>query len=75
MWILVVLLLIQSAISTVLSVLNLAHLKQAAASPPQEWAERLDTSQFPRMIAYTAAGPDSTTEGVAGPHIAGPART
>ena len=27
------------------------------------------------MIAYTVAGPDSTTEGVAGPHIAGPAST
>ncbi|MBN1936210.1 MAG: M48 family metallopeptidase [Anaerolineae bacterium] len=52
MWIFVLLLLVQFAISTALSVLNLAHLKKSAASPPPEWAERLDLSQFPRMIAY-----------------------
>ena len=55
MWAFIVLLLVQFAISTALPVLNLAHLKQSAASPPREWAERLDTSQFPKMVAYTAA--------------------
>ena len=55
MWIFIILLLVQFAISTALPVLNLAHLKQVSASPPREWAERLDTPQFPKMIAYTAA--------------------
>ena len=55
MWIFVILLLTQFVISSLLSVLNLAHLKKAAAAPPSEWVERLDTAQFPRMIAYTAA--------------------
>jgi len=56
MWIFIVLLLIQYAISTALSALNLAHLKRSAASPPEEWVERLDLSQFPKMVAYVAAG-------------------
>jgi STE24 endopeptidase len=55
MWVLIALLAIQFVISTGLSALNLRHLKETAADPPQEWAERLDTSQFPRVIAYTAA--------------------
>jgi STE24 endopeptidase len=55
LWILVILLLAQFTISTALSVLNLAHLKQAAGELPQEWAERLDVSQFPKMIAYVQA--------------------
>ena len=54
MWILIALLVVQFVISTLLSMLNLAHLKRHAAAPPQEWVERLDTSQFPRLIAYTA---------------------
>jgi STE24 endopeptidase len=52
MWVFVVLLFIQFAISTVLSLLNLRHLRRKAQSPPEEWAERLDTSRFPKMIAY-----------------------
>ena len=55
MWIFVALLLIQFAISTLLSELNLAHLRRQAKNPPQEWAERLDTSQFSRMVDYTRA--------------------
>jgi STE24 endopeptidase len=55
LWILVILLLAQFVISTVLSALNLAHLKRAAGALPQEWAERLDVSQFPKMIAYVQA--------------------
>jgi len=55
MWILIALLLVQFAISTALSALNLRHLRQTAAAPPQEWAARLDTSQFPRVIAYAEA--------------------
>jgi STE24 endopeptidase len=54
-WIPIALLLAEFAIATVLSVLNLAHLQLAAKTLPQEWAERLDISQFPRMIAYTRA--------------------
>lgn len=54
MWVLVLLLLIQYAISTALSVLNVAHLKRRAATPPAEWVDRLDLAEFPRMIAYTA---------------------
>jgi STE24 endopeptidase len=56
MWIFIILLLIQYAISTALPALNLAHLKRSAASPPEEWAGRLDLSQFPKMVAYIAAG-------------------
>jgi STE24 endopeptidase len=55
MWILVALLLTQFAISTLLSELNLAHLRRKANDPPPEWAERLDISQFPKMVAYTRA--------------------
>ncbi|MBN1179687.1 MAG: M48 family metallopeptidase [Anaerolineae bacterium] len=55
MWIFIALLLIQFAISTLLSELNLVHLKRVAAAPPPEWAARLDTSRFPQMIAYSAA--------------------
>jgi STE24 endopeptidase len=55
MWIFITLLAIQFVISTALSELNLAHLKRRAANPPREWAERLDASQFPRMIAYVKA--------------------
>jgi STE24 endopeptidase len=56
MWIFAVLLLIQYIISTTLSVLNLANLRRNAVNPPvNEWAERLDFSQFPRMVAYTTA--------------------
>jgi STE24 endopeptidase len=55
LYVFVILLLAQFAISTALSVLNLAHLKRAARALPPEWAARLDVSQFPRMIAYTAA--------------------
>jgi STE24 endopeptidase len=55
MWILVALLLIQFAISTALSALNLHHLRRKAADPPSDWVDRLDTDQFPRVIAYTAA--------------------
>ncbi|MBN1140051.1 MAG: M48 family metallopeptidase [Anaerolineae bacterium] len=55
MGILVALLLIQFAVSTLLSVLNERHLQQVAARPPAEWTERLDLSQFPRMLAYSQA--------------------
>ena len=55
MWIFVALLLIQFAISSLLSELNLAHLKRRAKDPPEEWAERLDTSQFSKMVDYTRA--------------------
>jgi STE24 endopeptidase len=55
MWIFVALLVIQFAISTLLSELNLAHLKRRAKDPPQEWAERLDTGQFSKMVDYTRA--------------------
>jgi STE24 endopeptidase len=55
MYILIALLLAQFAIATALSILNLSHLKRAADALPQEWAERLDASQFPQMIAYSTA--------------------
>lgn len=55
MYILIALLLAQFAIATALSILNLSHLKHAADALPQEWAERLDVSQFPKMIAYSTA--------------------
>jgi len=54
MWIFVLLLLVQFVISTSLSMLNLAHLRRKAASPPEEWADRLDVSRFPEMVAYSA---------------------
>jgi STE24 endopeptidase len=55
MWILIGLLVIQFVISSALSILNLRHLRHRATAPPPEWAGRLDTSQFPRLTAYTAA--------------------
>ena len=55
MWILIALLLVQTAISTALSVLNVAHLRRSAAAPPAEWEAELDTAQFPRMVAYASA--------------------
>jgi STE24 endopeptidase len=56
MWILIGLLALRFAISTLLSALNLRYLRERiAAGPPQEWVEELDTQQFPRMIEYTAA--------------------
>jgi STE24 endopeptidase len=53
--ILVILLVAQFVISTMLSILNLAHLRRAASALPKEWAERLDVSQFPKMLAYVQA--------------------
>jgi len=55
MWVLIALLLTQFAISTALSALTLAHLRRMAGQPPQDWADRLDASQFPRMVAYATA--------------------
>ena len=55
MAILITLILVQFAVSTTLSVLNLSHLKRAAKTLPTEWSERLDVSQFPAMIAYSTA--------------------
>jgi STE24 endopeptidase len=55
MYILIILILVQFAISTTLSILNLSHLKRAAKTLPAEWTERLDVSQFPKMIAYSTA--------------------
>jgi len=56
MWALVGLLALRFAVSTVLSALNLRHLRQhVAAGPPQEWVEELDSRQFARMIDYTTA--------------------
>ena len=55
MYILTALILVQFVIGTTLSVLNLSHLKRAAKTLPAEWSERLDVSQFPRMIAYSTA--------------------
>ena len=53
MTILIALLVAQFTIATALSILNLSHLKRAAKTLPQEWAGRLDASQFPKMIAYS----------------------
>jgi STE24 endopeptidase len=55
MWVLVALLLIEYAISTTLSVLNVTHLRQVAAHLPAEWAERLDTTQTRKMVAYATS--------------------
>jgi STE24 endopeptidase len=55
MYILIALLVAQFAIATALSTLNLSHLKRAASALPEEWANRLDPSQFPKMIAYVTA--------------------
>lgn len=56
----VALLLIQFVITTVLSVLNVSHLKRMAKQPLEEWAAagwtaELDFSQLPNMVAYTSA--------------------
>jgi len=55
MYVLIILILVQFAVSTTLSILNLSHLKRASKALPTEWAERLDVSQFPKMIAYSTA--------------------
>lgn len=55
MWLFVVLLLVEFSLSTALAVLNLRHLRRKAASLPPEWAASLDSSQFPRMVAYAEA--------------------
>jgi len=55
MYVLIILVLLQFAIATTLSILNLSHLKRAAVTLPAEWSERLDVSQFPKMIAYSTA--------------------
>jgi hypothetical protein len=48
MYILIFLVLVQFALSTTLSILNLSHLKRAAKSLPAEWFERLTSPSFPR---------------------------
>ncbi|MBN1579501.1 MAG: M48 family metallopeptidase [Anaerolineae bacterium] len=55
MGLLVALVLIQFVVTTVLSVLNVSHLGRMAKHPPGEWADQLDFSQFPKMVAYTVA--------------------
>ncbi|MCS7177727.1 MAG: M48 family metallopeptidase, partial [Anaerolineae bacterium] len=56
MVILILLLLTDFAVTSALSWLNLAYLRRRAAEPlPPEWAALLDTSQFPRMVAYRTA--------------------
>jgi STE24 endopeptidase len=55
MWILIGLLVLNFAISITLSTLNLRHLRRQAEDRPEEWADELDTEQFPRMIEYTSA--------------------
>jgi STE24 endopeptidase len=55
MWVLIGLLVLNSIISTTLSILNLRHLRRRAGDPPEEWVGELDTEQFPRMIEYTSA--------------------
>jgi len=55
MWILIGLLVLNFAISTTLSILNLRHLRRRAGDPPEEWADELGTEQFPRTIEYTSA--------------------
>jgi len=56
MAVIVLLLLLDFALTTALSWLNLAYLKRRAASPlPPEWAALLDTSRFPQMVAYREA--------------------
>lgn len=56
MTIIVLLLLLDFALTTALSWLNLAYLKRRASSPlPPEWAALLDASRFPQMVAYRQA--------------------
>ncbi|MGQ9804072.1 MAG: M48 family metallopeptidase [Anaerolineae bacterium] len=56
MAVIVLLLLLDFALTTALSWLNLAYLKRRAAAPlPPEWAPLLDTSRFPQMVKYREA--------------------
>jgi STE24 endopeptidase len=55
MWVLIGLLVLNFAISTALSILNLRHLRRQAEHPPEEWVDELDTQRFPRTIEYTSA--------------------
>lgn len=56
MTVIVLLLLLDFALTTALSWLSLAYLKRRAAVPlPPEWAALLDTSRFPQMVAYREA--------------------
>jgi STE24 endopeptidase len=56
MWILIGLLVLRFAISSLLSALNLRHLRaRVAEGPAEKWLSELDTEQFPRMVEYTAA--------------------
>ncbi len=56
MAVIVLLLLLDFALTTALSWFNLAFLKRRASSPlPSEWAALLDTSRFPQMVAYRQA--------------------
>lgn len=52
----ILLLLLDFALTTALSWLNLAYLKRRVEAPlPPEWAALLDTSRFPQMVAYRGA--------------------
>ncbi len=53
--IIIALLILDFALTSAISWLNLAYLKRRAADPPPEWAARLDTSRFPQMVAYREA--------------------
>lgn len=56
MTVIILLLLLDFALTTALSWLNLAYLKRRASSPmPPEWAAMLDASRFPQMVAYREA--------------------
>ncbi|MBC7228548.1 MAG: M48 family metallopeptidase [Thermoflexales bacterium] len=56
MTVIILLLLLDFALTTALSWLNLAYLKRRVSSPmPPEWAALLDTSRFPQMVAYREA--------------------
>lgn len=55
MLVIITLLVLDFAVTSAISWLNLAHLKRRAAAPPPEWAARLDTSRFPQMVAYREA--------------------
>lgn len=56
MAVILALLLVDFLLTSALSWLNLAYLKRRAAEPlPPDWASRLDTSQFPRIVAYQRA--------------------
>ncbi len=51
----IALLVLDFALTSAISWLNLAYLKRRAAAPPPEWAGVLDTSRFPQMVAYREA--------------------